>query len=431
MISTSNLHDWIRQIIKKSFGGFASPEDIDRSINSASVDLFNALIKQYRETDKLPDLLRNFKRQAAVSITAGAGTITAKIDLEVISAQVVEEATGNSFDVVIAYDDIKWTSRQLSDIVVDKDNPQEVLTHNMIKEVFTQAQMAAGGDLSEFYIQPIAVKVTLDGDGDYEGILTSSKDFFSTQFLDVKEIKSEGKIKDYFQMKEASFAVSPGNGFKFNLPDDYVQGINIFLVDAQNNYYEGDILDEHEFAERLRSVILTPDLEHPIARIVNHKIEFYPSENGGAEIDYVLAYRAFPTLQRPLFKIEDGKLFMRPALPDVADTVEFIHYRHPVEKRPLLRTLHNGTDTKVEVLPKNDNDIALYYLKQPDLASYGYTLSGDDIAPETIVDLDWDNKAFQSIATQALFYLGYQVKDAEIAQLSVNRDQSESIKSQL
>ena len=49
-IAIDKLHDFIRGTIKKNYGGFISPADIDRAINRAQFDLFDQLVENYKKT---------------------------------------------------------------------------------------------------------------------------------------------------------------------------------------------------------------------------------------------------------------------------------------------------------------------------------------------------------------------------------------------
>ena len=51
-ILINDLHEFIRGTVKKNYGGFLSPKDIDRAVNRASYDLFNGLVKDYHKTEK-------------------------------------------------------------------------------------------------------------------------------------------------------------------------------------------------------------------------------------------------------------------------------------------------------------------------------------------------------------------------------------------
>ena len=48
-IAIDKLHDFIRGTIKKNYGGFISPADIDRAINRAQIDLFDQLLENYKK----------------------------------------------------------------------------------------------------------------------------------------------------------------------------------------------------------------------------------------------------------------------------------------------------------------------------------------------------------------------------------------------
>lgn len=66
-ILIEDLHDFIRGTIKKNYGGFVSPNDIDRAINRAQFDLFDQLVKNYKKTE-LFDYDHIFLKQSNFSI---------------------------------------------------------------------------------------------------------------------------------------------------------------------------------------------------------------------------------------------------------------------------------------------------------------------------------------------------------------------------
>jgi hypothetical protein len=68
-ILIEDLHDFIRGTIKKNYGGFVSPNDIDRAINRAQFDLFDQLVKNYKKTE-LFDYDHIFLKQSNFSITS-------------------------------------------------------------------------------------------------------------------------------------------------------------------------------------------------------------------------------------------------------------------------------------------------------------------------------------------------------------------------
>ena len=68
-ILIEDLHDFIRGTIKKNYGGFVSPNDIDRAINRAQFDLFDQLVKNYKKTE-LFDYDHIFLKQTAFNLTS-------------------------------------------------------------------------------------------------------------------------------------------------------------------------------------------------------------------------------------------------------------------------------------------------------------------------------------------------------------------------
>ena len=58
------------------------------------------------------------------------------------------------------------------------------------------------------------------------------------------------------------------------------------------------------------------------------------------------------------------------------------------------------------------------YFKEPRKAVYGFTDSNGVITVNrgTCTDLDWDERSFSDIASRALTYLGFPIRDANLAQ---------------
>lgn len=112
-------------------------------------------------------------------------------------------------------------------------------------------------------------------------------DFYNNLF--VPRINSQ-ELRRY--LKEQVCNISSTN--KFTLNSDYNKASIIKSI-VGANVYEGDILEDNEYLDRINSVILAPDLQHPIARIIGNEIEFYPSDAG----NFVLTYYRSPV--KPIF----------------------------------------------------------------------------------------------------------------------------------
>lgn len=93
-------------------------------------------------------------------------------------------------------------------------------------------------------------------------------------------------------LDEEQYNISGTN--RFDLPEDFSKAVNVFsLVGAKR--HEGDILTEIEFADRINSYILAPDVQNPVARIIGSSIDFYPEDAG----NFVLSYYRTPFM--PVF----------------------------------------------------------------------------------------------------------------------------------
>tara|TARA_R100000426_G_scaffold35590_1_gene28614 strand:- start:695 stop:1399 length:705 start_codon:yes stop_codon:yes gene_type:complete len=87
-IAIDKLHDFIRGTIKKNYGGFISPGDIDRAINRAQFDLFDQLVENYKKTEKF-DYDHLFLKQTAFTLA----NLTATKTLSSIDANFIEAIT--------------------------------------------------------------------------------------------------------------------------------------------------------------------------------------------------------------------------------------------------------------------------------------------------------------------------------------------------
>ena len=72
-------------------------------------------------------------------------------------------------------------------------------------------------------------------------------------------------------IKTSEIILTSGTG---NLPTDFAQEV-VFVTDCVN---EGVFLSQEEFTDRVKSTILTPDVENPIAKIENGKVIVEPDE---------------------------------------------------------------------------------------------------------------------------------------------------------
>ena len=69
-IPISDVHDFIRTIIKKNRGGFVSPNDIDRAVNRGVSDWLSAVIYKFKRTGKF-EFDHLLVKRATFSVTAG------------------------------------------------------------------------------------------------------------------------------------------------------------------------------------------------------------------------------------------------------------------------------------------------------------------------------------------------------------------------
>jgi hypothetical protein len=478
-----DAHRIIRDTIRKYNGGYKSPEQIDLVINRASLDLFLTLLAQYRETKMLPNLLETFKTRAVINLTSGSGTIAdanyadaisintilsgaefpARItdtdefwkkrdiatllqgkteeevqkyilSLAVTTAETnlpenfVKEIAVNmgEYDVKIVPSS-RWNTKTMADLEPDPANPNEPL-HRNIDTILLED----GDELPEDFVREISVASVIDGQK-YEGIMVSADKFFSRVIEDLIPDMNQGKRLNYLYVDNVDYNISSTN--IFDLPSDFVEGITVFSR-VGNEKYEGVILTEVEFLDRINSTLLQPTLQAPIARIYNNKIEFYPSDSG----NYTLSYYKFPSDKRPMATVKDNKIQVKP---DVE--VELTYYKYPTEKRPLGKfenqklfikpftanaelnyyafpverdALIRISGSNILCDPATVTSIALYYLVYPITAVFGYTVApnGRDITynPATSTDLNWKPTALSEIVSRALMYLGISLNEQSL-----------------
>jgi len=125
----------------------------------------------------------------------------------------------------------------------------------------------------------------------YRGLM----DFYNGLFF--PKINSQ-ELSRY--LKEQVCNISSTNIFSLNA--DFNKPVIIKSVVGANTY-EGVILEEREYLDRVNSVILTPDLQYPIARIIGNNIEFYPKDAG----NFILSYYRSPIVPIYAYTVSGGR----------------------------------------------------------------------------------------------------------------------------
>ena len=164
--------------------------------------------------------------------------------------------------------------------------------------------------------------------------------------------KSEEFDYDHLFLKRTDVAISTSDNGVASLPSDYSVGVGFYYKDSNNNLYEGNLLKWDTFMDRNRSSIAPP--------IINTTTSEY----------------------KPIATIYDDKVEFSP--------------------RP----------------SSGSHNFVLLYFKEPKEGVYGYTETNGVITVNrgTCTDLDWDKRSFSDISSRAITYLGFPIKDREIAQ---------------
>jgi len=84
-IPISDVHDFIRTIIKKNRGGFVSPNDIDRAVNRGVSDWLSAVITKFKRTGKF--------EYDHLLVKRATFTVTPSTSVQVLPADYIEGLT--------------------------------------------------------------------------------------------------------------------------------------------------------------------------------------------------------------------------------------------------------------------------------------------------------------------------------------------------
>ena len=174
MITIHECHDWILGILKKNYGGFLSPNNIDRAINSASTDLFNQIVKNYKETNNLPDYVKAFKKDVTTAISSGEIPITG-IDSEVIAVSTI--INQQEFPARIAMSDQEFNSRKYSDMEMDGIDNNPLHYYKRQEEYVLTASSSQLQDLPEDFIRHIKIFYKDGQNNLHEGDILSDREF--------------------------------------------------------------------------------------------------------------------------------------------------------------------------------------------------------------------------------------------------------------
>lgn len=153
----NRIHQAVRLLTDQNGVQDLTPEEIDIAINNASVDLFHYLLSVYRETRKLPDLLRALKRSGTGTISSDTVSLSSFTDIaDMIAVSIL--VNSEEFPVEISRDDSQWLARSLRDLVPDKDNPDNPLHLYEVQKVFTDTDFTSGlATLPPYFLKALSV----------------------------------------------------------------------------------------------------------------------------------------------------------------------------------------------------------------------------------------------------------------------------------
>lgn len=157
---------------------------------------------------------------------------------------------------------------------------------------------------------------------------------------------------DHLFLKRGDLSLAVLDSGVKNLPSDYVEAVGFYYKDSSANLHEGNLLKWKSYIDRRNSQLVPP--------VINDSTSEY----------------------KPIATIYDGKIEFSP--------------------RPSSGTYN----------------FVLVYFTEPTEGIYGFTESNGVITfnDGTSTDLDWDKRYFTDIATRALTYLGFPIRDAQTIQ---------------
>lgn len=195
----------------------------------------------------------------------------------------------------------------------------------------------------------------------------------------------------HFRIKRYSITLTTSDSGRVDLPAYFKRDLGvIYFKDAFNNLYEGEILPHNEFLDRVRSTILAPDTENPVATIYGGQVEIYPAPASGT-YTYEMPYEAYTTVDYPVARVYAGA---------------------------------SGIELLVE--PSGANlEITIAGYKPPNTAAATYSYASGEVSLSVSTDLNWNDNAFSLIARRALMYLGFSLPDDRTIQLDQVATQSD------
>lgn len=118
-IPISDVHDFVRTIIKKNRGGFISPNDIDRAVNRGVSDFISAVITKFKRTGKFEydHLLvkrASFPVTSTTSVQALPADYVEALTVYVLNDNVLTEGTIYSWDEFLEVKNSKILTPDLS-----------------------------------------------------------------------------------------------------------------------------------------------------------------------------------------------------------------------------------------------------------------------------------------------------------------------------
>ena len=339
----------------------------------------------------------------------------------------------------------KWASRKLSDLIPDKDNPDDPLYRNINES--TISLTSGKGSLPADFIKATLGYVTVDG-GDYDVKFVSPEAF---KRRNLSDLVKDGEINQHLQEVTESIALTNGVG---SLPDYFVKDRGVFYLEEGGDSYEGIILDSDEFLDRKNSDILTPSTEEPIARITGGTIEVAPNTVSSIKLIFYkyptdktpiatvygdtievapsslasikVRYYKHPVIERAIFKVEGNTLYVAPT-PDAGEDFNVTYISFPTKRRPMIRTI----GSKIYALPKGvTNSTEVTYVKKLTVSEYAWSTSGRDITFDSgsSTDTEFDEDSIDEIIAKALKYLGLSIQASDIAQLENIKDNHDAKK---
>lgn len=159
------LHTLIRDTLRKNKGGTITPALITEAVNSASVDLWRELVKDFRDTGLPNELLVPFKGKSLISASSNSATLSGKAGAAITGVSVI--ISGKEYEALLLHSDLEWSKRN----TINRESPY------LIKRKTYEHTVTQPLPLPDDFLAHQNVLIWTNGTNEYEGIILEANKF--------------------------------------------------------------------------------------------------------------------------------------------------------------------------------------------------------------------------------------------------------------